>query len=185
MTCAVRLMVAAVSGQFMGVDPAQFHKVAFWRWDFSRYRFGSLMNALGNHANGVLVPNSLLNSSTLHVGDPIRYSLSLGSGNVEFEGVVVGSFDYFPTWYPTEENLLIVGNLTNVFEVAGGEFPYHVWAESDGPIEAESFRQNCSTNSCLAPIGMRHDPLLLQPRANHSVRGYLACYRLALSPLLY
>ena len=130
-----------VAGQFMGVDPTQFHKVAFWRWDFARYRFGTLMNALGHHANGVLVPNSLLNGSTLQVGDPIRYSLSLGSGNVEFEGIVVGSFDYFPTWNPTEENLLIVGNLTNLFEVAGGEFPYQVWAESNGSIEAESFRQ--------------------------------------------
>jgi len=130
-----------VSGQFIGVDPAQFHKVAYWRWDFSRYRFGSLMNALGNHPNGVLVPDSLLNSSTLSVGDPIRYVLSLGGSNVEFVSVVVGSFDYFPTWYPTENNLLIVGNLTNVFEVAGGEFLYQVWAESNGPIEAESFRQ--------------------------------------------
>lgn len=131
----------AISGQFMGVDPAQFHQVAFWRWDFSRYRLGTLMNALGHHATGVLVPNSLLNSSTLHVGDPIRYSLSLGSGNVEFEAIVVGTFDYFPTWYPTEENLLIVGNLTNIFEVAGGEFPYRIWAESNGVIEPESFRQ--------------------------------------------
>ena len=99
------------------------------------------MNALAYQANGVLVPNSLLNNSTLRIGDPIRYSLSLGSGTVELEGIVVGSFDYFPTWYPTEENLLIVGNLTNVFEVAGGEFPYHVWATSNDAIESETFRQ--------------------------------------------
>lgn len=130
-----------LSGQFMGVDPAQFNEVAYWRWDFSRYRLGSLMNALAYRPNGVLVPNSLLNSSTLRLGDPIRYSLTLGSADVEFAGVVVGSFDYFPTWYPVEESLLLVGNLTNVFEVAGGEFPYHVWAESDGLIQADSFRQ--------------------------------------------
>ncbi|MEM7118878.1 MAG: FtsX-like permease family protein [Chloroflexota bacterium] len=131
-----------VSGQFIGIDPAKFHKVGFWRDDFSRYRFGTLMNALGFHANGVLVPNSLLDSSTLRVGDAIRYTLTLGGGDVEFEGIVVGSFDYFPTWYPAEEELLIVGNLTNVFEVAGGEFPYQVWAEGDGqPIETDSFRQ--------------------------------------------
>ena len=130
-----------VSGQFMGVDPAQFHEVAYWRWDFSRYRLGTLMNALAHHTNGVLVPNSLLNSSTLRLGDPIRYNLSLGRAEVEFEGIVAGSFDYFPTWYPTEETLLLVGNLTNVFEVAGGEFPYRVWAASDGLIDTESFRQ--------------------------------------------
>jgi len=130
-----------LSGRYIGVDPDQFHKVAYWRWDFSRYRFGSLMNALGNHADGVLVPDSLLDSSTLSVGDPIRYTLNLGNSDVEFAGRVVGSFDYFPTWNPAEGDLLIVGNLANVFEVAGGEFLYRVWAVSDGPIVAEAFRQ--------------------------------------------
>ena len=130
-----------IASQFIGVDPPQFHEVAYWRWDFSSSRLGTLMNALGYHADGVLVPNSLLNSSTLNIGDTIRYSLSLGGSDVEYEGVIVGSFDYFPTWYPAEENLLIVGNLTNVFEVAGGEFLYQVWAELDAPIEAETFRQ--------------------------------------------
>ena len=149
-----------VSGQFIGVDPAEFHNVAYWRWDFSRYRFGSLMNALGNHADGVLVPDSLLNSTTLRVGDPIRYTLSLGNSDVDLVGVVVGSFDYFPTWYPTEENLLIVGNLTNVFEVAGGEFLYHIWAESDGPIEAESFRQALRDQQVFGVIWDEARPLV-------------------------
>ena len=130
-----------VSGQFIGVDPADFHQVAYWRWDFSRYRFGSLMNALGNHTDGVLVPDAWLRRSTLNVGDPIRYTLTLGSGEVAYEGVVVGSFGYFPTWYPAEESLLIVGNLTQVFEVAGGEFPYQVWAATAEPIETDAFRQ--------------------------------------------
>ena len=131
----------SVSGRFMGVDPASFHEVAYWRWDFSRYRFGTLMNALGNHTNGVLVPNALLESSTLQLGDPIRYTVTLGRSDVDYDGIVVGSFDYFPTWYPAEESLLVVGNLTNVFEVAGGEFPYEVWAESGALIETDTFRQ--------------------------------------------
>lgn len=130
-----------VAGQFIGIDPAEFHQVGYWRKDFSRSRFGTLMNALGYHATGVLVPDSLLEGSTLRVGDSIRYNLSLGSDEVEFESVVVGSFDYFPTWYPAEESVLIVGNLTHVFEVAGGEFLYHVWAESDSPVETVSFRE--------------------------------------------
>lgn len=130
-----------LSGQFMGVDPAAFHQVSYWRWDFSRYRLGTLMNALAYHPSGVLVPNALLNSSTLRLGDSIRYTLTLDSAPVEFSGVVVGTFDYFPTWYPAEGGLLFVGNLTNVFEVAGGEFPYRVWAASSGTIETESFRQ--------------------------------------------
>ena len=130
-----------IPGRFIGIDPAQFHKVAYWRDDFSRYRFGSLMNGLGSHAAGVLVPDSLLQNSTLQVGDPIRYTLNLGGGDVEYEAVVIGSFNYFPTWYPAEDGLLIVGNLTHLFEVAGGEFLYQVWAESTSEIETEPFRQ--------------------------------------------
>ncbi len=160
-----------ISGQFIGVDPDQFHKVAYWRWDFSHYRFGTLMNALGYHANGVLVPNSLLNSSTLRLGDPIRYSLNLGSSDVEVEGVVVGSFDYFPTWYPTEENLLIVGNLTNVFEVAGGEFPYHVWARSDGLIEADSFRQELLDQQLFGTFWDESRPLVATAQSQPQRQG--------------
>ena len=130
-----------VSGQYMGIDPDKFHQVAYWRNDFSAARFGTLMNALGFHPNGVLVPDSLLLESTLGVGDSIRYTLNLSGSDVEFEGMIVGSFDYFPTWYPAEDNLLIVGNLANMFEVAGGEFLYEVWAESDDPIEKDSFQQ--------------------------------------------
>lgn len=161
-----------ISGQFIGIDPAKFHKVGFWRDDFSRYRFGTLMNALGFHANGVLVPNRLLDSSTLRVGDAIRYTLTLGGGNVEFEGIVVGSFDYFPTWYPTEEDLLIVGNLTNVFEVAGGEFPYQVWAEGDGqPIETDSFRQELLDQQLFGTFWDEARPLVAAAQSQPQRQG--------------
>ncbi len=130
-----------VTGRFVGVDPADFHQVAYWRQDFSRARFGTLMNALGFHPAGVLVPNELLDKSTLKIGDSIRYNLDLRGNDVEFEAVIVGSFDYFPTWYPAEESLLIVGNLAHVFEVGGGEFLYSVWAETDSLVEENSFRQ--------------------------------------------
>lgn len=161
----------SISGQFIGVDPAQFHTVAYWRWDFSRYRFGTLMNALGIHTNGVLVPNSLLNSSTLSVGDPIRFALTLGGKEVEFEGMVVGSFDYFPTWYPAEENVLLVGNLTHIFEVAGSEFPYHVWATSDSVIEAETFRQELLDQQLFGTSWDEARPLVAQAQSEPQRQG--------------
>jgi putative ABC transport system permease protein len=160
-----------LSGRYMGVDPDQFHEVAYWRWDFSRYRFGSLMNALGNHPGGVLVPNSLLNSSTLRVGDSIRYTLLLGNSDVEFAGLVVGSFDYFPTWYPAEEEVLIVGNLTNVFEVAGGEFQYRVWAVSDGLIEAESFREALRDQQLFGTAWDEARPLVIAAQSQPQRQG--------------
>ncbi|MFT5193138.1 MAG: putative ABC transport system permease protein [Cellvibrionaceae bacterium] len=133
----------SLKGEFVGVDHADFRDVAYWRWDFSEYRLGSLMNALGDRSNGILVPESLLSQSTLNVGDPIRYSVRLDEVLVEFDGIIVGTFRYFPSWQPAEEAYLIVGNLNTVFEKAGGEFPYRVWAELDGPlIDAGDFRRS-------------------------------------------
>ncbi len=131
------------TGQYIGVDHADFRDVAYWRWDFSNYRLGSLMNALGDRSNGILVPESVINQSTLSVGDPIRYSVRLDETLIEFDGIIVGTFRYFPSWQPAEEEYLIVGNLNTVFEKAGGEFPYRVWADLNGPVVDESlFRSN-------------------------------------------
>lgn len=134
------------SGRFIGVDHADFRDVAYWRWDFSDYRLGSLMNALGDRSEGILVPESLINQSTLRVGDQIRYSVRLDEAPVEFDGIIVGTFRYFPSWQPAEEEYLIVGNLNTVFEKAGGEFPYRVWAELDSPVtDAAGFRSNLAS----------------------------------------
>jgi putative ABC transport system permease protein len=39
---------------------------------------------------------------------------------------IVGAFNYFPTWYPSE-GPLFVGNVDYLFEQAGQQFPYEVW----------------------------------------------------------
>jgi putative ABC transport system permease protein len=50
---------------------------------------------------------------------------------------VVGGFDLFPTWYPgdPEEGPLFVGNLDNLFERAGGQFPYDVWLKTNPTVD--------------------------------------------------
>lgn len=138
-----RIGQRSVSGTFMGVDHFDFFKTAYWRPDFSQYRFGSLMNALGNTQEGVLVPRQLLDeSSGLNAGDVIRLEVRLGEGTVELNSQIVGSFDYFPTWYPNEDEMLFVGNLDALFEQAGGEFPYRVWLDTDGILNERSFRRD-------------------------------------------
>jgi len=44
----------------------------------------------------------------------------------------VGDFNYFPTWYGTEEDSrpLLVANLEWIFEQSGGEQPYDVWIKT-------------------------------------------------------
>ncbi|MGB1251168.1 MAG: ABC transporter permease [Candidatus Promineifilaceae bacterium] len=129
-----------VGGTFMGIDRNDFQETAYWRWDFSQYRFGSLMNALGSVQDGVLVPRSLLAQNGLQGGDTIRVEVRLDDATVEYDAQIVGTFDYWPTWYPGDDKMLLVGNLNTLFERAGAEFPYRVWIKTDGPISESRLR---------------------------------------------
>ncbi|MEM7116994.1 MAG: FtsX-like permease family protein [Chloroflexota bacterium] len=137
-----RIGQRSVGGQFMGIDHYDFFRAAYWRTDFSRYRLGSLMNALGSTQDGLLVPRQLLAEYNLNAGDFIRLEVRLGEGTVELNSQIVGTFDYFPTWYPAEDEMLFVGNLDSLFEQAGGEFPYRVWLDTDGILNDRQFRRD-------------------------------------------
>ncbi len=125
----IRLGDAAKTGVFMGVDRAEFAQIAFWRSDFASESLGALMNALALNHNGVLVPGNFLREHALLVGDSIRVNVTTYGQNNEIDFKIVGTFDYFPTWYPSE-GPLFVGNLDYVFENAGGQFPYYVWLKT-------------------------------------------------------
>lgn len=119
----------AESGSYYGIDRIEFPKVAFWRDDFASENLGSLMNALGANPDGVLVSKSFLTDKNLRVGDSIELTISTDIGRVIMNALIVGSFDLFPTWYQEEDGPLFVGNLDYLFDIAGGESPYKVWAK--------------------------------------------------------
>ncbi|MBE3143888.1 MAG: ABC transporter permease, partial [Planctomycetes bacterium] len=95
---------------FIGIDRVDFPQVAFWRRDFSPDSLGALMNKLALADEGVLVSRSLLSSNNLRIGDKLQVSTYQFDENVELNFRIVGVFDYFPTWYP-QEGQLVVGNL--------------------------------------------------------------------------
>jgi len=124
-------------GRFVGVDRWVFAEVAFWRdEDFAGQSLGGLMNALGAYPNGVLVPGSFLVGNSLSLGDTIRIHVDTLQ-RTEIEFTVVGTFNYFPTWYEEEDGPLFVGNLDYVFEQSGGQFPYDVWLNVDPNVDPE------------------------------------------------
>jgi putative ABC transport system permease protein len=86
------------------------------------------MNALAVAPNGILLPGSFMRENAIHVGDPIQIRVNSYSLRADMTMIVVGEYTYFPTYYPTAEDAmpLIVGNLDNFFEMAGGEVPYNV-----------------------------------------------------------
>src|SRR5690606_2923216 len=101
-----RIGNSTITGQFMGIDRVNFADVAFWRYDFSPYRLGSLINLLANSPNAVLVPNSFLQENGLNIGDFFRLEVRLVESNVQLDAQIVGSFDYFPSWYAADDGPL-------------------------------------------------------------------------------
>ncbi|MCB8946757.1 MAG: FtsX-like permease family protein [Ardenticatenaceae bacterium] len=125
---------------YMGIDPLDFGQTAYWRWDFSLARIGTLMNGLGSIPEGVLVSNSFLRRNGLRGGDNMRLTVNLEGGEIELETQIVGVFDYFPTWNPDEDEPLVVGNLNYLFEQAGSEFPFRVLLKTEGPLSERALR---------------------------------------------
>ncbi|MCC6168659.1 MAG: ABC transporter permease [Caldilineaceae bacterium] len=114
--------------RFIGVDRVEFPKVAYWRYDFAPASLGSLMNALAVAPEGVLLPGDFMRQNAIRVGDAIQARISSYGQQANMTMLVVGEFEYFPMWYPNEEEAvpLMVGNLEHFFEMAGGEVPYNV-----------------------------------------------------------
>ncbi len=115
-----------------GVDRIDFPKVAFWRPDFASAPLGALMNSLAIASDGVLVERKKMRDAGLRVGDQIQVRISAAGSGYEGPMKIVGTFDYFPTWYSKqeEEKPLIIGNLDYIFEQIGGEQPYEVWVKT-------------------------------------------------------
>jgi putative ABC transport system permease protein len=118
-----------VKAEILGIDRVDYSRIAYWRNDFGPGSLGGLMNALASKSDGVLVQDTVLGQNALKVGDQIHIAVAGGESNVDMTMVIVGSFRYWPTWYPNKQNptTLFVTNLDYVFEQLGGENPYNVW----------------------------------------------------------
>ena len=60
------------------------------------------------------------------IGDDISLQVTMYGQRTTLKLKVIGTVEYFPTWYPSQGPLFI-GDLDYLFETAGGQFPYDVW----------------------------------------------------------
>jgi putative ABC transport system permease protein len=122
------------SGTFIGVDRVDFSQVAFWRADFAPVSLGELMNQLAITENGILLPRDFMEQHFLQVGDTVNVTVLAYETSVAIPLKLVGSFDYFPTWYP-ETGPLVVGNLEHYFLQAQTQLPYQVWLDTQPDVD--------------------------------------------------
>lgn len=115
------------SGTLLGIDRADFQRVAFFRRDMAPASLGSLLNRLAVDGSAVLVSRSFLGAHGLSVGDELTLHVTGLVPRKEFEVplVIAGVSDLFPTVYP-EDGPFFVANLDYVFDCLGGEYPYDV-----------------------------------------------------------
>ena len=125
--------------QFLGVDRLDFPNAAYWRYDFASSSLGGLMNALAVTPDGILLPRKFMRENAIRVGEPITVRVASYGEGAEMIMTVVGDFDYFPTWYPEDEEAvpLVVGNLEHFFEQAGGLVPYDVLVKTASDTDFE------------------------------------------------
>lgn len=121
-------------GIFFGIDRLDFPRVVYWRDDFAGESLGALMNLLASDPGGILVPKDYLKQNSLRVGDSINLRIQAYDVTTQFTAKIVGSFEYFPMWYP-QDGPLFVGNLDYHYQMAGGEFPYRVLLRTEPGVD--------------------------------------------------
>jgi putative ABC transport system permease protein len=118
--------VGELACTIMGIDRLDFPKVAFYREDFASEPLGVLMNALGAEPMGVLIPKDLADEKKLRKGDQINVSATILDQVYEREMVIVGTYEYFPTIYPSNTPTLIL-NLDSLFDNSDEVVGYDLW----------------------------------------------------------
>jgi putative ABC transport system permease protein len=142
-----RLTSGSVNAQFIGLDRADFAQLAFWRSDFADVRLGDLLNNLAIRPDTVLVPQEFMQANGLEIGDFVDVDVRAVNESFSLSLQIVGSFDYFPRWYP-DEGTLFVGNLDYLFEQAQIELPHLILARVTSDFNQRTLERT------LIPMGV-------------------------------
>jgi putative ABC transport system permease protein len=132
------------SGEVLGIDRYNLPGIAYWRQDFARTSLGELMNRLASRPNGILVSESFLAENSLNENDLVTLRVVNYQKTTEVDFQVVGTFNLFPTYYPSKGQLFVV-NLDYLFESLGGQYPYDVWMRSAGDVNVEQLSAESRT----------------------------------------
>lgn len=97
--------------ELTAIDTSTFAGTAFWRDDYATQPLTELLDRLDATPDGVLMRRQAMRSNSLRVGDVIDVVVTVGNRGVDIPMVIVGTFDQFPTWTPSNEFTPIVVSL--------------------------------------------------------------------------
>jgi putative ABC transport system permease protein len=135
----VKLTSGNVKGKFIGVDRAEFGQVVFWRPDFASVRLGHLLNALAIKPDTVLISRDFMEDRKLKLGDFLQMDIKIIGETIPVSLQIVGTFNYFPHWFPEEDGPLFVGNLDYLSEQGQTELPHRIIARISPTFDRKIF----------------------------------------------
>jgi putative ABC transport system permease protein len=98
--------------RLVGINRLEFPQVTYWRSDYASSSLGELMNRLGLHADGILLPRDYAEQLNLVEGDQLHLTVGYQAEGEYYAPEImvtyVGSFDYFPTMYEDEAPLAVM-----------------------------------------------------------------------------
>jgi len=97
-----------------------------FRVDYASKSFGTLMNEIGAQPNGILVPPIFLSLNKKAIGDPLPLKIFTTEGRVPVTYTIAGTFQYFPTIEPKDDETVFIADIDYTFERMGKAVPYEV-----------------------------------------------------------
>ncbi|MCE7988003.1 MAG: ABC transporter permease [Caldilinea sp. CFX5] len=125
---------------FLGIDRLALPQVLYYRADFTQAPLGELMNRLGMYPNGVLVSRRFLQQARLVEGQQLAMKVQVDYTHYDVNFLIVGVYDYFPTVYPADQEV-IIGNLDNLFTQVGHETFHQIWMKTDPAIDPATIEE--------------------------------------------
>lgn len=140
----------SVSGNVMGIIPAEFAKVTTLDGELNPYDIYDYLNVLASAENGAIVSENFMVKQGLSLGDMVSFSDS-HFGRVTVR--IYGFFTYWPTYEPfyyesnkdgtaeKKENYLVVTNLVYL-QKQWGVTPYEIWGKTENATPVYDFIAN-------------------------------------------
>lgn len=105
------------------VDPKTFVEASFWRSDYASQTLPMLMDDLASNRDGVLLRRIEMARNDISIGDTVTIRASNGDVGIDLPMVVVGHYDQFPAWVPSEPLSPAVVSLPDLEQRLGMSLP--------------------------------------------------------------
>ncbi len=131
------------------VDPETFVSASFWRSDYATQTLPTLMERLARNRDGVVLRQNDMAQNDISIGDTIEVRASNGDVGITLPMVVVGHYDQFPAWQPSNPLSPAIVSLPDLEQRLGRSLPGTVIYSQDS-----SGRDDGQTRADFARLGV-------------------------------